>query len=619
MIAGQSKRKQPAGSGDSPATRVAEFLVAAILDFGILDPDTILPVLESIRANRVIKMERLVGIPVAIARGREEYAMERLMIVGGRAAGLLRKLRDDKSSQAYLDELAVLGREKLATMLSQIESGIVLPDPQTQSLKLKELIEAACQVAITRMPTSILAHRSGLIVSHALKLSVLERIGRYSKVPAFPKAEKVSARKKKLEEPNEGEERAEEEDGGGEDDGCDPAWMVELRAAVKKTGIDRPRLQALAKTSEICGRRMGEYALYLAGKDFSASTIQRYVFLIVNRLLPRFRDGDDPSGVDQDAWEDVVEQVLDHDAFYHRKSYSRGEERDRAGYSCPLLEALRTFVQYLNHPREDGKRVKSMVPPAGLVRVEAAFITCDEYREALDWFKGIHADHQKVRLNSACRAALILGFRCGLRRAEAAYLRVCDFDDLLKGRSACDSNVHLHVRPWFLRGLKTSNARRDLPLRALMHEWELNELMDFVAEARERGGPEALLFAGVRKEGKPGEFGQVIGQLNDVFRGKGRWEAIVKDYHTHLLRHSFLNICALRLTPALGKVAQIALRGHPETLEFIADSAHFRKELFGGERTGGSDFQALALLAGHGSAATSIEHYIHILDWYRPE
>ena len=181
------KRKQPAGLEDSPATRVAEFVVAAILDFEILDADQILPLLESIRAHRVVTMERMKGIPIAIARGREEHAMERLIVVRGRTARLLEKLRDDKSVEAYLDTLAVLGREKLPTMLSAIESGIVFAGPQTLSLKLKKLIDAACQVAITRMPTSILAHRNGLIVSHALKLSVLARIGRYSRIARFPK------------------------------------------------------------------------------------------------------------------------------------------------------------------------------------------------------------------------------------------------------------------------------------------------------------------------------------------------------------------------------------------------------------------------------------------------
>jgi hypothetical protein len=35
-----------------------------------------------------------------------------------------------------------------------------------------------------------------------------------------------------------------------------------------------------------------------------------------------------------------------------------------------------------------------------------------------------------------------------------------------------------------------------------------------------------------------------------------------------------------------------------------------------GSRVTEVDLQAIALLLGHGSAATSLEHYLHVLDWY---
>jgi hypothetical protein len=53
-------------------------------------------------------------------------------------------------------------------------------------------------------------------------------------------------------------------------------------------------------------------------------------------------------------------------------------------------------------------------------------------------------------------------------------------------------------------------------------------------------------------------------------------------------------------------------------LEEIRGSEKFRKDLFGTDAIRGSDLQAIALLMGHGSSATTLEHYLHVLDWYRP-
>jgi hypothetical protein len=45
------------------------------------------------------------------------------------------------------------------------------------------------------------------------------------------------------------------------------------------------------------------------------------------------------------------------------------------------------------------------------------------------------------------------------------------------------------------------------------------------------------------------------------------------------------------------------------------ESKDFRARLLGDDVTE-ADLQGIALILGHGSAATSLEHYIHVLDWY---
>jgi len=72
----------------------------------------------------------------------------------------------------------------------------------------------------------------------------------------------------------------------------------------------------------------------------------------------------------------------------------------------------------------------------------------------------------------------------------------------------------------------------------------------------------------------------------------------------------------LRLSPHLGPVARQILRHHPKTLDLIKNTDGFRKALLTTDKVRGTDLQAIALLMGHGSAATTVEHYIHVLDWW---
>ena len=51
-----------------------------------------------------------------------------------------------------------------------------------------------------------------------------------------------------------------------------------------------------------------------------------------------------------------------------------------------------------------------------------------------------------------------------------------------------------------MRKLKTPNALRDLPLRALLEPEELEKVLKSVEDARKKRGPRAVLFA--KKAGK---------------------------------------------------------------------------------------------------------------------
>jgi hypothetical protein len=155
----------------------------------------------------------------------------------------------------------------------------------------------------------------------------------------------------------------------------------------------------------------------------------------------------------------------------------------------------------------------------------------------------------------------------------------------------------------------------------------------WVDAVRSKGGDSALVFHTVNPKkksdySKPMAFDSVVKVLTKAFtkkvkgrKGKGR-PPIMLYWHMHQCRHAFANITLLRLWPELWEVAREVFRQHPLTLEWIAGTdanpGQFRLDLFKVAGIRGSDLQAIALLMGHGAAATSSEHYLHVQDWYTP-
>lgn len=598
----QRSRKPPA-----PAARIAGLIVAMILDFQLLDQKMILPLLESLRDLRLVPLDDgLIGIAAVMRHSNTNQ--ERFLSVGGAQARKLKKRLNRPNVQAWLATVIASCGKDPGRVLDLIDADIQ-SSTGANFFTVAGLIEAAGQVAIKNVPTSVLAVRTGLTTSHALKPSALERMtGCREGSPA-------------TNDDNDGdEEEDDQENSANQNEDLDttlasePGWRADLRVAVRKTAVDQVQLQTMANSSHPATKWIGLYALDLIRKNRGLSTIYKYVLLVADRLLVRLADRD-PAEFEIDEWEELVERILDEDAYYHRQVYSGRGDRDSAGYSQSLIKALRGFATLVHAGKKGTHPLASLLPKGGLVHVNANFVTVDEYREALDWFGSYEVDPLKLYFNAACRAALILGFRLGLRRSEVAYLRACDFDLPLEGEDLTKANLHVHIRAWFLHKLKTSHAERDLPLAPLVPPDELEELLRFVNDARKAAGTETRLFRNRLKPQQGMKFDRVADALDDAFLGSQESKRPVADFNFHLLRHSAANFWLLKLQGHLLPVARCVLEGHPLTLEWIGEK-DFRDRLLQ-SNIHGSDLQAIALLLGHGSGAVSVEHYLHVLEWHR--
>jgi hypothetical protein len=181
-----------------------------------------------------------------------------------------------------------------------------------------------------------------------------------------------------------------------------------------------------------------------------------------------------------------------------------------------------------------------------------------------------------------------------------------------------DNADYLHVRNNILRRVKTSNAARSIPVGILLSEDELTELNEFLAERGELYHEGLILF------GKKGEVDVPLDpdSLVDKIHTAMREELKDKSLKLHHLRHSFATLMTVKLMPNGTDFVRrfVGARGD-KTLEWLTevrDGKSFRERLFGTSEIRSLDLQAVAHLLGHGSSATSVEHYIHSLDWFEP-
>jgi len=379
-------------------------------------------------------------------------------------------------------------------------------------------------------------------------------------------------------------------------------WAKDLWDSLK--GADREHVaqklrQLLEDGQHPVGRSerlLSAWALHLctkpgsSGKRLALSTIRQYVRQAGIRLASLAGESDITS-YDISEFEELYTEVI--------------ADAQSSGVRNKLCAGLREFHFFLH--RDYGVPRLSEVMNLGggsiLHPVDANLITLDEYQEIRRSIK--RADLELIAHDLPIIAELIfvLGFRCGLRRMEALMLRIQDVH--LMGRSA------IIVRRYAGHRLKTANAKRIMPIHALLDEDELELLKEWVEhrQREENKLPQTdALFAVPNKGWMPIDQEKVIPILHHHMR-----EVLGdRSLRYHHLRHSFASWTFLRLSLARHGKGRTLLLGQPMTEEWLNQSSWFYERLLKGRHR--PDLYAVARLLGHASPDMSLEHYIHTMD-----
>lgn len=238
--------------------------------------------------------------------------------------------------------------------------------------------------------------------------------------------------------------------------------------------------------------------------------------------------------------------------------------------------------------------------------VDANILLVDEYLNVLQTLKGIDELDLSPDMNVIIRLMFILGYRCGLRQSEGLKLRVEDIQG--------DENCYLIIRPHQYRRLKTNNAKRYFELRHFLSHDELllfkNWLKKRRSELANKESESPFFFSCLSKGYTCVDADLVFPVIHNVMRSVCKDESL----RYHNLRHSFATLTLLKLLK--DEFCQLPIfEHHPETQSWLADNVAFKQYLFASQEPTRKHLYTLSLLMGHASPETTLEHYIHCMDY----
>ncbi|WP_379866472.1 tyrosine-type recombinase/integrase [Marinobacter sp. M5B] len=343
-------------------------------------------------------------------------------------------------------------------------------------------------------------------------------------------------------------------------------------------------------------RLLTEWALALctkpasSGKGIALSTTRQYLTQAGKRLAALSGD-EDIASFDATELEELYVEVI--------------SDGQNPGFTDKLRRGLREFHHFLHHQYGVPKLSEVMNLGGGSILhpVDANIISLDEYHEIRARIRDADLELKAPGLSVIAELIFVLGFRCGLRRMETLALRIRDVH--LLGRP------EIIVRRYHGHRLKTENAKRKMPVQALLDEDELKLLRDWVNHRRSEeqvfSRCEAL-FSIPQKAPVPIDQEQVI----PVIHGIMRQVAGDPSLRYHHLRHSFASWTYLRLSLAQhGKHCEL-FHDQPLTEQWLNQSNDLQERLLGERHR--VNLYSVARLLGHAGPDMSLEHYVHTLD-----
>ncbi|WP_215396270.1 site-specific integrase [Rheinheimera oceanensis] len=309
--------------------------------------------------------------------------------------------------------------------------------------------------------------------------------------------------------------------------------------------------------------------------------------------------------LNQQPWD-----IADLDEYY-LEIIDEGPSKNSQLMRAKILRDFHLFLEKV-YNIEPSYVCSTIVMQGGKIKpsmVDANILLPYEYQQACE----ILLKRAKLSLEPASDyiplILLVLGFRCGLRRREALFLRASDMQTPGVTNVSISPLTELLVRPFEQRQLKSKAAERRLPLGKLLNESEIEWLNEFFT-LRQQSEPSLYVFC-TNSPGKPADADTVFRPLVEQLK------LITQDaaFRYHRLRHSFVTWTfwywqqhKYQNTHPLKPLLQ-----HDVMLHLEKARQHYFNQAPDNAIRG--ELHAISVMAGHSSPSMTLLHYLHSLHW----
>lgn len=324
------------------------------------------------------------------------------------------------------------------------------------------------------------------------------------------------------------------------------------------------------------------------GRGWQASTVVRYVTAIGRHFAARI-----PNQLPKEMAE---EQFLE---LYESILKESGRSMQASAYAVGrILDFHHYLVTEWLAPEIDSSEWAELVGVTSVTAVN--LVTETEYQIARVTLSKFAEPHHL----GACRLAMTLGYRCGLRRSECHGLRLLDIYP-----DGIEPYVQIQKTPH--NKLKSPASRRRIPLSPFLSHSELQELRQWkwAQSTSKAASPHSCLFPSIEDPTRPMAQSELFDPIHAALR-TATGDAKIS-FHT--LRHSFANHTLLMLLE-VDPVGDLHLASFREEHRPVALKEQIDEQIFGKNQSKRAALYALAMLMGHSDPQTSLRHYVHHMD-----